>query len=131
GQWQSHSDNERRAEMPQHDQYADRRSDDSLHQRSTHCADRVFDEWRAVVTWDNADAGRQSSLDISNLLLDAVRHIERVLAVSHKYDTAGEFVAIFFEYSAARPATETDGCDVGHVNRHCEVGIRRGIVNDP
>jgi hypothetical protein len=79
---------------------------------------RRLDEAGAVIAVHEHHALRQRALDLGHLRLDAVDHVEGVLAIAH-HDPAGHDLAATVEISDAAPnvRTELHVRDVGEHNR--------------
>ncbi len=64
---------------------------------------RILDQLRAVVGRDDFDARRQGLPDVFDLLLDALDHLEGVLAVTHHHDAADR---VPLSVEVGQPATD-------------------------
>ena len=98
--------------MPQHQQHAQRRSEHRFEQRAGDGRDRSFDQRRAVVARDDADPVRQSGSQFGQLAADRASHLQRVVAVPHRDDSADHFAAVFLKHTAPRLRPHRDTSNV-------------------
>ena len=73
-----------------------------LNQTMFQSVDRFADQSSAVIAGDDLDSWRQRSFDLSQLLLDAINHVERVQPIPHDNDAAyGLAFAVPLRYAFA------------------------------
>ena len=91
--------------------------------------DGAVDEARAVVRGHDADAGRQTGLQLLDLVFDAQGDGERVFTVPHHDDAPGDLVAVLFVDAAAELRAELDGGDVLDVDGDAVVFLDDDVLD--
>src|SRR5580700_9406004 len=75
--------------------------------------DRFADQSPAVIAGDDLDSGRQRSFDFSQLLLDAINHLEGVQPIPHNDDAAyGLAFAIPIRYTFPHVRAEGNRAEI-------------------
>ena len=105
-------------DVPEEDEDDDRDDDDLLDELLLHRPDGVLDELRPVVGRHHLDALRERGLQLLELRLDALDHVQGVLARAH-HDDAADHVSLAVEVRHAPPqlGTERDRRHVLHEHR--------------
>ena len=91
-----------------------------------------IDSWispDAVVAGDDLDARGQGLLQLRELPLDAVDHVERVLPVAHHDDAADRLaLAVPFRHAFAQVGSETHHAQIADQHRRAVVGRDRDLL---
>ena len=123
---QRHRDDERRAEVHQHQDDADRGGEHRFDEGRRDGAHGPLDQRRALVSGDDLHSRRQSGVELGDLGLQAPRHFERILAVAHQHDPTHDFVSVLFENSPPRTRPQRHPAQFGYSD---DAAIGRGDEN--
>ena len=116
--------------MPEEDKTNERDDDAFLDQFLAQRPDCAVDQFAAVVSRHDPDSSRQRRFDIVDLMLNTIDHVERVLAVTHHYDSTDDFtVAIQVGYAASERAAEMNSADVLYINRCAVFDFEHNVLN--
>ena len=127
-QRQREANHHRAAEVHQDQKHSQRGDNRLVRQHLGERVNRPFDQPRSFVERDDPHAVGQAGLKLDDLLLDPLRHVERVLAVPHHHDAADRFAAVLFQHAAAELRAEADGRHRAHGDRRAGGGI--GLDDD-
>ncbi len=115
--------------MPEEEEDHQCDDDHDFDQRGLHVVDRARDQVGAIVDGDDPDTGRQAGLDLPHLRLDALDHLEGVLAVAHDDDARDRLSGtVEIGETAAEIRAQRDLADVLDADRRAALARREHDV---
>src|SRR5205807_4876669 len=89
-----------------------------------------MDQFTAIIGRHDPDAIRQRRFDIVDLPFDAVDNLERVLSITHYYDSADDFaLTIQLSHAASQRAAKMDLTDVLYVHRRAVFNLEYDVLD--